>query len=174
MGDIRVFTGQDRDQLLVGQRAHRRRHPGGALPASALVAQFEREPGQYAGFSDADGGTETLLAGPLDRVPDPGAPPVTGLVLRREIDDLFVEPEYRRRGVGTWLSCQAVAWRRLGRSGRILAVWADEEGAGALAFISRFGRREIGRTRRGWRSAVVDSRPIHRGKEDRRGSHPEL
>jgi GNAT superfamily N-acetyltransferase len=149
---------------------------------------------EAAGFSDAGGRTETLLAGPLDRVPDPGPPPVPGLVVRREVDNLavrftgvldgevvgyvnvhddltrggtvlrlsgwaelrehFVEPEYRRRGVGTWLLCHAVAWLRLGGSRHILACWAEELGPGPLAFVSRFGWQEIVRMRRGWRRPV--------------------
>jgi GNAT superfamily N-acetyltransferase len=150
---------------------------------------------ENAGFSDAHGRTETLLAGGLDRVPDPGAPPIAGLIVRREIDNLsvrftavlddqvvgyvnvqddltrggtvsrlsgwaqlreqFVEPAYRRQGVGTWLLCHAVAWLRLGGRNRILANWAEELDAGSLAFVTRFGWQEIGRTRRGWRRTAA-------------------
>ena len=177
----------------------RRQWADGGLPTPATYGIPEAWPHvrkviEGAGFSDAAGRTETLLAGPLDRVPHPGPPPVSGLTLRREVDNLavrftgvlggdvvgyvnvhddltrggavsrlsgwaqlreqFVEPEYRRRGVGTWLLCHAVAWLRLGGSERILAGWAEELGGGALAFVSRFGWQEIGRTRRRW------SRPV--------------
>ena len=172
----------------------------GGLPTPATFGipdswPHVREVIEAAGFSDADGRTETLLAGRLDRVPDPGPPPIAGLTLRREVDNLsvrftaafdertvgyvnvrddltrggtlsrlsrwallreqFVEPEYRRRGIGTWLLCHAVAWARLGGSDRILTTWAEEEGPGALAFVSRFGWEEIAHVRRGWRRAVA-------------------
>ena len=71
-----------------------------------------------------------------------------------ELREQFVEPEHRRLGVGTWLLCHAVAWVRLGRGDRILATWAEEDGPGALAFVTRFGWREIARLRRGWSRAV--------------------
>ena len=72
----------------------------------------------------------------------------------------FVEPAYRRRGVGTWLVRHAVSWLRLGGTTRILATWAEELDDGSLAFLQQFGWREIGTTRRGWRRATsADSLP---------------
>jgi GNAT superfamily N-acetyltransferase len=43
---------------------------------------------EAAGFSDAEGLDGVLRAGPLDGIPDPGPPPVPGLVVRREVDNL--------------------------------------------------------------------------------------
>lgn len=45
---------------------------------------------EAAGFSDAEGRSETLLAGPLEQVPEPGGPPIPGLSVRREVDNLAV------------------------------------------------------------------------------------
>ena len=144
-----------------------------------------------AGFSDAAGRTGTFLAGPLTQVPDPGKPPIAGLDVRREVDNLavrftalldgavvgylnirddltrggavsrlsgwaelrehFVEPAYRRQGVGTWLLGHAITWVRLGGCERLFAGWSEELGAESLAFLNRFGWLEVGRTRVGWR-----------------------
>jgi GNAT superfamily N-acetyltransferase len=138
---------------------------------------------------------EMLLAGDLDTVDDLADPPLEGLTVRREVDNLavrfsavlddqiigyvnvhddltrggtlsclrawaqlheqFVEPAYRRGGVGTWLIRHAVSWLRLGGATRILATWAEELDAGSLAFLQQFGWREIGTTRRGWRRATT-------------------
>jgi GNAT superfamily N-acetyltransferase len=183
----------------------RRQWADGALPTPATFGipaawPHVRTVIEAAGFSDAEGRTEVLLAGDLETVGDPGAPPLKGLTLRRDVDNLavrfcavldgqiigyvnvrddltrggtlsrlrgwagmheqFVEPAYRRRGVGTWLVRHAVSWLRLGGTTRILATWAEEHDAGSLAFLQHFGWHEIGTTRRGWRRATkTDSIP---------------
>lgn len=43
---------------------------------------------EAAGFSDADGRDDVLHAGSLDGIGEPGDPPLPGLVLRREVDNL--------------------------------------------------------------------------------------
>jgi GNAT superfamily N-acetyltransferase len=143
-----------------------------------------------AGFSDAEGRTATLLAGPAAAVPEPGSPPVTGLELRREVDNLavrftalldgevvgyanihddltrggtmsrlagwaelrehFVDPAYRRQGVGAWLLHHAVGWARLGGCSRLLAIWSEELGPESLALLTGLGCVEIVRTRGRW------------------------
>jgi GNAT superfamily N-acetyltransferase len=77
-----------------------------------------------------------------------------------ELREYFVEPSYRRRGVGRWLVRHAASWLRLGGTSRILAMWAEELDAGSLAFLQQFGWQEMGSTRRGWRRATpADSIP---------------
>lgn len=183
----------------------RRQWADGALPTPATFGipaawPHVRTVIEAAGFSDDEGRTEVLLAGDLETVRDPDEPPLKGLTVRRDVDNLavrfsavldgqiigyvnvrddltrggtlsrlrgwagmheqFVEPAYRRRGVGTWLVRHAVSWLRLGGATRILATWAEELDAGSLAFIQHFGWHEIGTTRRGWRRATTaDSIP---------------
>ena len=183
----------------------RRQWADGALPTPATFGipaawPHVRTVIEAAGFSDDEGRTEVLLAGDLETVRDPDEPPLKGLTVRRDVDNLavrfsavldgqiigyvnvrddltrggtlsrlrgwagmheqFVEPAYRRRGVGTWLVRHAVSWLRLGGATRILATWAEELDAGSLAFLQHFGWHEIGTTRRGWRRATTaDSIP---------------
>ncbi len=76
--------------------------------------------------------------------------------------ELRVEPEFRNRGVATWLVRTAVAWLRLGSSSHMLAdVAPDMEDPEMERFYARFGWYEIGRSRRGWRRirAVPADRP---------------
>lgn len=85
-----------------------------------------------------------------------------------QLREQFVEPAYRRRGVGTWLVRHAVSWLRLGGATRILATWAEELDAGSLAFLQQFDLREMGTTRRGWRRAtkadVIPAPTLHSWK----------
>jgi GNAT superfamily N-acetyltransferase len=77
-----------------------------------------------------------------------------------QLHEQFVEPAYRRRGIGTWLVQHAVSWLRLGGATRVLASWAEELDVGSMAFLEQFGWRQIGTTRRGWRrSTKLDSIP---------------
>jgi GNAT superfamily N-acetyltransferase len=82
------------DQL--DQWGVRRQYADGSLPAPAATYGIPeawphiRRAVEAVGFSDAAGRTETLLAGMLDAVPEPGAPPLEGLTVRREIDNLSV------------------------------------------------------------------------------------
>jgi GNAT superfamily N-acetyltransferase len=68
-----------------------------------------------------------------------------------ELREQFVEPEHRRRGIGTWLVRHAASWLRLGGTERMLATWAEELDPGSLTFLQQFGWRAIGTTRCGWR-----------------------
>jgi GNAT superfamily N-acetyltransferase len=183
----------------------RRQWADGALPTPATFGIPSAWPHVRAvieavGFSDDEGRTEVLLAGDLATVGEPKEPPLEGLTVRREVDNLavrfsavldghvigyvnvhddltrggtlsclrgwarlheqFVEPAYRRRGVGSWLVRHAVSWLRLGGATRILAGWAEEFDAGSQAFLYQFGWQEIGSTRRGWhRATTADSIP---------------
>jgi GNAT superfamily N-acetyltransferase len=68
-----------------------------------------------------------------------------------ELAELEIEPDWQRRGVGTWLVQHAVAWLRLGGCDRIVfAVGADSEAAGADRFYQRFGWERLARQQRGW------------------------
>jgi GNAT superfamily N-acetyltransferase len=69
-----------------------------------------------------------------------------------ELWELQVEPEYRGRGVGSWLVRTAVAWLRLGGCTRMLATAAPDMPEPEMErFYARFGWEELCRTRRGWR-----------------------
>jgi GNAT superfamily N-acetyltransferase len=61
---------------------------------------------------------------------------------------LWVEPAYRRRGVGTWLVAQAGAWLRLGEVSRLLD-YADGGEDGYAAFLATVGFTVLTRTTRG-------------------------
>ncbi len=68
-----------------------------------------------------------------------------------ELSELQVSEPWRRRGIGTWLVQQAVAWHRLGGGDRMaLAVTAEDEAAGAGRFYQRLGWAPLVRERLGW------------------------
>lgn len=68
-----------------------------------------------------------------------------------EMWDLRVEPEFRHRGLATWLVRTAVAWLRLGGSTRMLATAAPDMAEPDMErFYARFGWYEISRCGRGW------------------------
>ena len=66
-----------------------------------------------------------------------------------EIDSLYVEEPYRRRGVATWLIGLAADWLRLGHGDRLIA-YCEERQDDVLAFAAALGWRELARTERGW------------------------
>ncbi|HVE92847.1 MAG TPA: GNAT family N-acetyltransferase [Actinomycetota bacterium] len=142
-----------------------------------------------AGFSDRAGHDGIRFAGTLDGLAPPGPPPVAGLTVRREVDNLatrftglldgavvgyvnaqgdltgggtvsrvtrwcalrerFVEPAYRRRGIGTWLVRHAIEWQQLGGADRVLVPLGSPHDD-PPEFYEQFGWREIGRTRGRW------------------------
>ncbi|WP_232660382.1 GNAT family N-acetyltransferase [Pseudonocardia sp. TRM90224] len=67
---------------------------------------------------------------------------------------LYVEPDFRRRGVATWLVGHAADRLRFGGARRLLdyAVIAPESDVepGLLPFLTAIGFRELTRTTRGW------------------------
>ena len=73
-----------------------------------------------------------------------------------DIGDLHVAPDYRRRGVATWLLAQAGWWLRLAQVSRVLdyaALGTDPAGqdyTGYRAFLAASGFTELTRTQRGW------------------------
>jgi GNAT superfamily N-acetyltransferase len=68
-----------------------------------------------------------------------------------ELAEVEIEPEWQRRGIGTWLVRHAVGWLRFGRCDRIvLAVGADSEDAGAGRFYQRFGWERVAHQQRAW------------------------
>ncbi len=74
-----------------------------------------------------------------------------------DVGNLVVVPEYRRRGVGTWLLGQAADWLRLANIDRLLDyAWlegTDPEGVSYeeyREFLPAAGFRELTRTKRGW------------------------
>jgi len=67
-----------------------------------------------------------------------------------ELADLWVEPAWRRRGVGTWLLLRAATWLRFARFERVVfSVAAEAERAGAGAFYATLGWRPLARLQRG-------------------------
>lgn len=71
----------------------KRQWASGDLPTPATYGLPEAWPHvrtvfTQAGFSDHDGHEEVIFAGSLDGITPPGAPPVDGLTLRREVDNL--------------------------------------------------------------------------------------
>jgi ribosomal protein S18 acetylase RimI-like enzyme len=74
-----------------------------------------------------------------------------------DVGNLVVAPEYRRRGVGTWLLGQAAEWLRLANIDRLLDyAWLEGTDPGGVsyeeyrAFLPAAGFRELTRTKRGW------------------------
>jgi GNAT superfamily N-acetyltransferase len=66
-----------------------------------------------------------------------------------ELDSLWVEDGYRRRGIATWLIGHAADWLRLGHADRLIAYCLPEQ-ADVLALAAHVGLRELVRTERGW------------------------
>lgn len=67
-----------------------------------------------------------------------------------EVADLWVQDDWRNRGIGSWLVKSASAWLRLGEYGRaILAVSPEQERSGATRFYEHLGWRVLTRLRRG-------------------------
>ena len=66
-----------------------------------------------------------------------------------EVDSLYVDEAYRRRGLATWLVGHAAEWLRLGHADRLIAYcWPEQNDV--LAFARSAGWRELARTERGW------------------------
>lgn len=66
-----------------------------------------------------------------------------------DVGNLYVDPEHRRQGVGTWLVGHAAQWLRLGQVQRVLAYsWPEQHDE--LGFLTAVGFRELTRTERGW------------------------
>ncbi len=73
----------------------RRQWADGSLPTPATFGIPSAWPHvrtviEAAGFSDAEGRTEMLLAGDLDKVDEPDEPPLRGLTVNRDVDTLAV------------------------------------------------------------------------------------
>jgi len=66
-----------------------------------------------------------------------------------DLAELHVDPEFRGRGVGTWLMGHLVGWLRLGGTLRFLAAIGQDE-FHLEAWFARFGWCRIGESRRGW------------------------
>lgn len=66
-----------------------------------------------------------------------------------DIGNLWVEPAYRRRGVGTWLLGRAADWLALGHIDRLLDYAVDDD-PGYADFLLAVGFHQLTRTRRRW------------------------
>ncbi|MGI8625761.1 MAG: GNAT family N-acetyltransferase [Geodermatophilaceae bacterium] len=64
-----------------------------------------------------------------------------------DIGNLYVEPERRREGIGTWLLSHAAAWLDLGGVTRVLD-YTESEDTGGLAFLDAVGFEILTRTER--------------------------
>jgi GNAT superfamily N-acetyltransferase len=88
--------------------------PAGSAPFAGLT--LRRELGAETRFSALHGGE---LVGFVDLASDlTGGGALSRLAGWGEIDTLYVEKAYRRRGVATWLVGQAADWLRLGHVDR--------------------------------------------------------
>lgn len=68
-----------------------------------------------------------------------------------DISNVWVEPDFRRRGVATWLLRHAGAWLRLAGSRNLISYLGDDEVESAShAWHLANGFAELNRTRRGW------------------------
>jgi GNAT superfamily N-acetyltransferase len=65
-----------------------------------------------------------------------------------DVGNLWIEPDHRRAGVGTWLVGQAGAWLRLGGVSRLLD-YSDTEQGDYAAFLAAIGFTVLTRTTRG-------------------------
>lgn len=75
-----------------------------------------------------------------------------------ELSDMFVEEEWRSRGVGTWLVRHAVEWMRLAGCERIIfSVLPEDEKRGAGRFYQRFGWQPLTHIHTAWRLRGSDS-----------------
>jgi GNAT superfamily N-acetyltransferase len=69
-----------------------------------------------------------------------------------DIDNVYVEPEWRRRGVATWLLGHVADWLRLGRADRVLN-YADADDPAQDAYrtwLAKMGWQLLTRTQRNW------------------------
>jgi GNAT superfamily N-acetyltransferase len=68
-----------------------------------------------------------------------------------ELGNLYIEEEWRGRGIGSWLLQHAIGWLRMAGCDRIvLCCTADDEAAGAGRFYRRFGWDVFTRVQDGW------------------------
>jgi GNAT superfamily N-acetyltransferase len=69
-----------------------------------------------------------------------------------ELTELWIEPAWRDRGVGSWIVSHIVDWLLFARCDRIvLFVDADDEAAGAGRFYNRWGWTPFARRTIGWK-----------------------
>jgi GNAT superfamily N-acetyltransferase len=78
-------------------------------------------------------------------------PRVSRLGAWADVGNLWVEPDHRRRGVGTWLVGRAADWLRLGGVTRLLD-YADADDEPYAAFLAATGFTVLTRTVRGFTS----------------------
>lgn len=69
-----------------------------------------------------------------------------------DVGNLWVEPAWRRRGIGRWLVGRAAAWLELGGTTRLLDYADGREEETYAAFLSAAGFTVLTRTARGFRS----------------------
>jgi GNAT superfamily N-acetyltransferase len=74
-------------------------------------------------------------------------PRISRLGAWADVGNLWVEPSYRRRGIGTWLVGRAAAWLELGGVTRLLDYADDDSYAG---FLTAVGFTVLTRTARGF------------------------
>ncbi|GAA0900741.1 hypothetical protein GCM10009557_76800 [Virgisporangium ochraceum] len=85
-----------------------------------------------------------------------GGPRVSRLGAWADVGNLWVEPDHRRRGIGTWLLGQAADWLDLGGVTRVLD-YADAGDDGYAAFLAAAGFTVLTRTARGFTTGAGGS-----------------
>jgi ribosomal protein S18 acetylase RimI-like enzyme len=63
-----------------------------------------------------------------------------------QVNAVWVDRRYRRRGLGRWLMREACAWAAA-RAARRLVLWVDEPNTGGAEFYARLGFTPTGRRR---------------------------
>jgi GNAT superfamily N-acetyltransferase len=111
-----------------------RRELGG--PAVAGPRLGARLGADLVGFVDLSG--DLTAGGTLSRLAGWG-----------ELDSLWVDEAYRRRGVATWLIAQAADWLRLAHADRLVAYCLEGQDD-VLTFAAGVGFAVLARTERGW------------------------
>lgn len=108
---------------------------GRALRSTAVLA------GEVVGFHEVQ--TDLTVGGTFSRL--------TGWA---EVWERSVQPDLRRRGIGTWLAGHAADRLRLARAERLLDCVGigDGDDDSELPFLRGLGFVELTRTTRGWRS----------------------
>lgn len=77
-----------------------------------------------------------------------------------DIGNLYVDPDSRRQGIGTWLMAQAAGWLDLGDVSRVLG-YTEADQTGERGFLEAVGFHPLTRTERGFTLPAARQDPRH-------------